>query len=263
MVYKITGDEEQIKTRKDIKALIPLQRTDLIGVVLPICNEEESLSPLVKEIIAEFEGFNVELYLIFDRKTSDSSYIIAQDLSKKCPSVKPLFFEQNRSVAGAYILGYKHALSAGCDWILEMDAGFSHAPSDIRKFIEAAEAGYTCVFGSRFCHGGTMVSLSVKRILISRIGTKLCNYLCGTKLSDMTSGFELFHRDTLQYVLDKKIYSKYHFFQTEIRTICRIFPFLEIPITYSAPSKSVSDKAIKDSICNLIRLAFDVRMSRR
>ena len=70
-------------------------------------------------------------------------------------------------------------------------------------------------------------------------------------------------QNALQYVLDKKIYSKYHFFQTEIRTICRVFPFLEILITYSAPSKSVSDKAIEDSICNLIRLALDVKMSRR
>ena len=263
MIYKLTGDKKKIQRRNNIKALTPLQCTDLIGIVIPICNEEKTLSSLVKEIISELEEFNLELYLIFDRKTIDKSYIIAQDLSKTYPNIKPFFFEENRSVAGAYILGYKQALSEGCDWILEMDAGFSHAPLDIRKFIKAAEAGYPCVFGSRFCQGGTMVSPSVKRILISRIGTKLCNYLCETKLSDMTSGFELFHRDILQYVLDKKIYSKYHFFQTEIRTICRIFPFLEIPITYSAPSNSVSRKAIKDSICNLIRLAFDVKMSRR
>ena len=78
------------------------------------------------------------------------------------------------------------------------------------------EEGYDCVFGSRFIKGGSMPDSTLRRKLISRGGSILANFLLGTKLKDMTSGFELFSSSALQMVVDKGIISKGHFFQTEI-----------------------------------------------
>ena len=63
---------------------------------------------------------------------------------------------ENRNVVDAYLLGYREALAAGCDWILEIDARFSHDPAEIPQFFRAMEDGHDGVFGSRFMHGGSM-----------------------------------------------------------------------------------------------------------
>jgi dolichol-phosphate mannosyltransferase len=150
-------------------------------------------------------------------------------------------------------------LNAGCDWILEIDAGFSHQPSDIPQFFEKMRQGYDCVFGSRFCEGGTISDSSTKRKLISSGGTILANLLLGTKLKDMTSGFEMFTRDALMEVIKRGIKSRGPFFQTEIKAYCRRLKITEVPIQYRAASHNVGNQALKDSFSNLWRL-FRLRL---
>ena len=82
----------------------------------------------------------------------------------------------------------------------------------------------------------------------------MANILLGTKLKDMTSGFEMFTRQALQGVLEKGIHSKGHFFQTEIKSYCRKMRIVEIPIHYSCPSNNVDARVLLDSIKHLFRL---------
>ncbi|HKG12053.1 MAG TPA: hypothetical protein VKB12_01895, partial [Pyrinomonadaceae bacterium] len=114
--------------------------------------------------------------------------------------------------------------------------------------------GFDCVFGSRFCPGGRITDSSFKRRVISRGGTMLANLLLGTKLYDMTSGFELFSRAALQYVLERGVHSRGHFFQTEIKAYCHAFRVAEVPIHYRAASASVNNTVLKDAFRNLWRL---------
>jgi dolichol-phosphate mannosyltransferase len=162
-------------------------------------------------------------------------------------------------VVDAYVRGYREALNSGCDWILEIDAGFSHQPPDIPQFFDKMLEGYDCVFGSRFCTGGTVSDSSTKREVISRGGTILANLLLGTKLKDMTSGFEMFTRAALLEVMMKGIRSRGPFFQTEIKAYCRNLRIAEVPIQYRAASHNVGNQALKDSFSNLWRL-FRLRL---
>src|SRR5262249_12624614 len=146
------------------------------------------------------------------------------------------------------------ALDADSDWILEIDAGFSHRPADISQFFARMRKGYDCVFGSRFVPGGSINDSSFRRYLISRGGTLLSNALLGTSLKDMTSGFELFSRATLQYLLDKGLHSHGPFFQTEIKAYCRNLKIVEVPIRYQGASHHVGGAVLKDSFSNLWRL---------
>ncbi len=116
------------------------------------------------------------------------------------------------------------------------------------------QQGYDCVFGSRFCRGGKIVDSSLKRKFISWGGTLATNLLLGTKLSDMTSGFELFTRPALEAVLNNGIRSRGHFFQTEIRVFCHHFRIAEVPICYRSASPSVNNSAIEDAFSNLWRM---------
>ena len=75
----------------------------------------------------------------------------------------------------------------------------------------------------------------------------------------MTSGFELFSRETLCMVLDRGIHSRAHFFQTEIKTYCRNLKFVEVPITYRSASPRLGLSALKEAFRQLWRL-FQLRL---
>src|SRR5205814_9481225 len=106
----------------------------------------------------------------------------------------------------------------------------------------------------RFCDGGAIVDTSFKRRFISKGGTVLANFVLGTTLKDMTSGFELFSRKTLEWVLERGIRSRGPFFQTEIKAYCRHLKTCEVPIHYRAASHDVGQSALMDSFQNLWRL---------
>jgi dolichol-phosphate mannosyltransferase len=176
------------------------------------------------------------------------------------PRLVPVWAPENRCVVDAYKRGYREAISAGADWVLEIDAGFSHRPSDIPLFFETMAQGYDCVFATRFAKGGKIEGSSFQREMISRGGTLLTNLLLRTRLSDMTSGFQLFKREVLEAVLHKGIFSRGPFFQTEMKAYCYRLNFAEIPITYSMASHAVGASSIKESLQQLWRL-YQLKLS--
>jgi dolichol-phosphate mannosyltransferase len=122
------------------------------------------------------------------------------------------------------------------------------------QFFGKMADGFDCVFGSRFCAGGSFTDSPWRRRFISRGGTILANLMLGTKLADMTSGFEMFTNRALMKVLEKGIRSKGHFFQTEIKTYCRKMKVTEVPIHYRRPSQNVNAAVLIDSFKNLFEL---------
>jgi dolichol-phosphate mannosyltransferase len=88
----------------------------------------------------------------------------------------------------------------------------------------------------------------------------LTNLLIGTKLKDMTSGFEMFTREALSMVLAKGIHSRAHFFQTEIKIHCRNLKIVEVPIHYHRASPGLSSGPVGEAFRQLWRL-FRLRLS--
>ena len=226
-----------------------------LGIVCPMANERETAVELVNSVLQQCRNFkSVKFFAVFDNKCKDGTFDLLSQLPDKPPELQVIWAPEDRCVVDAYIRGYREALGAGCDWILEIDAGFSHQPAEIPQFFDKMAQGCDCVFGSRFCKGGKFSEAPLSRYLISRAGTILTNLLLGTKLKDMTSGFELFSSAALQKILDKGIQSRGHFFQTEIKAHCRNLKTVEVPIHYRAPSKNVNTAVIMDAFSNLFRL---------
>src|SRR3954469_5256185 len=256
----------EVETRADAsRALSQKVRASgvRLGVVCPFANERDTAVRFVEEVLAACAPFGFEsmtFYAVLDRVSKDGTLDLLRVLEKQREDFRVVWAPENRSVVDAYLRGYREALEAGCDWVLEIDAGYSHQPSDIPRFFEKMLEGYDWVFGSRFCEGGRITDSSSKRLVISRGGTLLANLLLGTKLKDMTSGFELFSRKALQYVLERGIHSRGHFFQTEIKVHCHAFKIAEVPIHYRAASATVNNTVLKDAFKNLWRL-FRARLS--
>ncbi len=226
-----------------------------LGIVCPMANEGDEAIAFCRAVLQECPGFReVIFFAVFDRVTRDNSLDQMREFEQSEPRLRVVWAPENRSVVDAYLRGYREALAAGCDWILEIDAGFSHQPSDIPTFFNAMQSGVDCVFGSRFLPQGGFENSSAKRHFVSWGGTRLANLLLGTRQTDMTSGFELFSRPTLQMVLDRGIESRAHFFQTEIKTYCRNLRYVEVPITYRAASPRLGSSSLKEAFRQLWRL---------
>ncbi len=240
----------------------PFEEIDL-GIVCPMANESDTAVAFVNEVIetCSRNSFkSVKFFAILDKVSRDGTRNIVEALAREEPRLQVIWAPENRNVVDAYTRGYREALKAGCDWILEIDAGYSHQPSDIPQFFSEMSKGYDCVFGTRFAKGGSLSETSKQRRLVSHGGTTLANLVLGTRLSDMTSGFELFSRPVLQNLMDKGINSQGPFFQTELKTYCRGLRWAEVPIQYRAASHNISNASIKDAFANLWRL-FRLRVS--
>lgn len=226
-----------------------------LGIVCPMANERSAAVEFVNAVLEECKNFkSVKFFAIFDNACKDGTFDLLKQWQDKPHQLQLVWAPEDRCVVDAYIRGYREALAAGCNWILEIDAGFSHQPTEIPQFFEKMAQDYDCVFGSRFCKGGKFTDAPLGRYIISRCGSTLTNILLGTRLKDMTSGFELFTSSALQKVLDKGIQSRGHFFQTEIKAYCRNLRSAEVPIHYRSPSQNVTTGVVMDAFKNLFRL---------
>lgn len=220
-----------------------------------MANEGANAVAFVDAVLARCGEFRVRTFVaVLDRASTDNTIDLLTEHSRATPDLKVVWAPENRGVVDAYMRGYREALALNPDWILEIDAGFSHQPEDIPVLFARMLEGYDCVFGSRFVKGGSISDSSRKRYWVSWGGTVLTNLLLGTKLHDMTSGFQLFTREALQQILHRGVRSRGPFFQTEMKTYARRMKVAEVPIQYRAASHNVGQRQIKDAFENLWRL---------
>ena len=193
------------------------------------------------------------LFVILDNVSRDGTRALLEARALTQQDLRVVWAPDCRGVADAYVRGYREALAADCDWILEIDAGFSHDPDEIGSLLSAMP-GNDCVFGSRFAPGAANLGTPWRRT-VSRGGTLLANLVLGTHLTDMTGGFELFTHEALEHVLERGLRSHGPFFQTEIKVHCRDLAIAEVPIHYDSSSHHVGGRAIAEALSNLGRLA--------
>jgi dolichol-phosphate mannosyltransferase len=222
------------------------------GLVLPLANEENDFQPFFGDLAGVLRSYpGARVYLVLDHASKDRTMELCREFSLKNPQFKIVFEPGNRNVVDAYIRGYREALSQGHDVILEMDAGYSHDPAAIPQFLAAFHEGYACVYGSRFIRGGSMLEASLKRRFFSRGGTMLANLLLGTRLKDMTSGYQGFTKEVVARFAAYPFRSRAHFYQTELRYLLRNHQGKEVPISYKTPSPSVRAGSVMNSLGSL------------
>jgi dolichol-phosphate mannosyltransferase len=223
------------------------------ALVVPLANEEKEFDLFVAELRKVLDRLETgKVYFVVDNASKDNTLLLCQNLSESDKRFVTVWSPENKNVVDAYLKGYRVALENGHEIIIEMDAGLSHDPRAIPMFLRVLNEGNECAFGSRFINGGSMSDSPFSRRSLSKIGTVLSNFLLGTRLYDMTSGFQGFHANIIRQFLSYKLLSKAHFYQTELRYLLRKKRYAEIPIHYKAPSPSVSKGAIRNSISVLL-----------
>lgn len=218
------------------------------AAIIPMANEEQDFPPFAKLLSDVLDVIGTgKIYFILDNASKDRTLDLAKELQERDNRFEVVWAPENRSVVDAYLKGFRVAYEKGHDLIIEMDAGMSHDPRALPMFLRVLNEGNECAFGSRFMNGGSMGDSPFKRRMLSKMGTVLANMLLGTKLYDMTSGYQGFHRTVIGELLKYPLKSKGHFYQTEIRYLLRKRRIFEVPIHYQAPSPRVSSASIKNA----------------
>ncbi|MBQ0027312.1 MAG: glycosyltransferase [Lachnospiraceae bacterium] len=221
-------------------------------IVMPVANEEATMGKVLEEILA-LPYDNLFIYPVIDDYSKDRTEEIIRSY-EDTGRVKCIFYKESRGVITCYLEGFRQALKDGAERIIEMDGGGSHSPSEIPQFIEKLDEGYDCVWGSRFVPGGGISSQPLYRRILSGGGTWLANIVLGTKLKDMTSGFEAFQAEVLKGLKLDNFLSMGHMYQTEMRFYCRGLNTVEVPIHYIGGSSSLKFKSVTEALRILFML---------
>lgn len=222
-------------------------------IVMPVANEEDTMQGILDEIIS-LPYDNLYIYPVIDSFSKDRTEEIIQNTASVNEKVKLIFYKESNGVISCYLEGFRQALKDGAEFIIEMDGGGSHLPKEIPQFIEKLEEGYDCVWGSRFMKDGNVSNLPLYRRILSSGGTFLANLVLGTRLADMTSGFEAFRREILESMNLDNFLSTGHMYQTEMRYYCRNFHAVEVPIHYIGGSSSLKIKSVTEALRILFQL---------
>ena len=202
-------------------------------VCLPTYNERENLEPMVRALGEQIDTTR-DRVLVLDDNSPDGTGQIADDLAAELGWVDVLHRPCKAGLGPAYIAGFKHALAAGAELVLEIDCDFSHDPADVPRLIATCESGADVALGSRWVEGGGTVNWGTGRTIVSRGGSLYARLILGVGVRDLTGGFKCFRRAVLEQVDLDAIAAKGYGFQIETtyRALRAGFTVTEIPITF-------------------------------
>lgn len=205
-----------------------------LTIVIPTYNEAENLPKLVSALFA-LNLPNLHL-LIVDDNSPDGTGELAETLAKDLNGKMSVLHRQGKLGLGtAYIQGFQTALTAGAESILQMDADFSHPIEKIPEMLTTLQTT-DFVIGSRYVPGGKLDERwSLWRKALSGFGNFYARTILQTPIRDMTGGFRLWRRATLQAMPLTRVRSNGYAFQVEIAYIAHRLGFRtrEIPIYFA------------------------------
>ncbi|TML34819.1 MAG: polyprenol monophosphomannose synthase, partial [Actinobacteria bacterium] len=159
-------------------------------LVLPTYNEAANLEPIVDAVLPQLASVSADhTVLVVDDSSPDGTGEIADRLAGEHEAVQVLHRAGKEGLGRAYIAGFTRAIEGGADLVLEMDADFSHDPTDIPRLIEAA-GDADLVLGSRYVGGGGVAGWTWHRRTLSRGGSWYARTILGIDVHDLTGGFK-------------------------------------------------------------------------
>jgi dolichol-phosphate mannosyltransferase len=219
-------------------------------VIVPTYNERENIRRLVDAVLRQ-DG-RIEMLIVDDGSPDGTGQIVAE-LERADARVHLLERPRKMGLGTAYIAGFRWALERDYQYVLEMDADFSHDPAHLPQFLRAIQDA-DLVLGSRYQQGRvTVVNWPIGRLLLSYAANLYARGVTGLPVWDATGGFKCFRRTVLEAIDFAHVRSNGYAFQIEMsfRAWKRSFRIVEIPIVFvdrtegtSKMSKSIVREAI-------------------
>lgn len=218
-------------------------------VIIPTYNEAENIKKIIHTVLAKQAELHI---LVVDDNSPDNTGNIVETIKENEPRVHLLERKKKLGLGSAYVAGFKYALAEKFDYIIEMDADFSHNPDDLPRLLQAAQEA-DLVIGSRYVEGVNVVNWPMRRLLLSYFASLYVRIVTMMPIKDPTGGFKCFHRSVLEAIDLDGIISDGYSFQIEMnyRAWLKHFVIKEIPIIFidrRAGKSKMSQKIVYEAI---------------
>src|SRR5215469_3993405 len=206
------------------------QPTGRVAVIMPTYNERANIEAMAGRVRRAVPDADL---LVVDDNSPDGTGELADKLAAEDSHIHVLHRERKAGLGAAYIAGFRWALEAGYDVIVEMDADGSHLPEELPRLL-AALPDADLVLGSRYVPGGKVVNWPKSRELLSRGGNTYARLMLGIKLKDATGGYRAYRASTLRKIAIDEVESQGYCFQIDLamRAIRAGLTVTEVPITF-------------------------------
>ena len=228
-------------------------------VLIPTYNEKENIRSIITTVLNLPSGFHI---LVIDDGSPDGTANIVKEMILSFSD--RLFIEERSGKLGlgtAYIHGFKWALKNGYDYIIEMDADFSHNPNDLDRLVHACEQGADVTVGSRYVKGGATENWPLDRLIYSKGGSAYTRIITGLPVKDPTAGFVCYKNAVLAAMNLDNINFIGYAFQIEMKFAAwRLgFKIKEVPILFIDRKIGVSKMSkgiIKEAILGVLNMQW-------
>lgn len=201
-------------------------------VIIPTYNEKENIENIIRAVFGQETSFDI---LIIEDGSPDGTASIVRTLQKEFSNLHMIERQGKLGLGTAYLTGFKWGLEHGYDYIFEMDADFSHNPTDLVRLYKAcSEEGADVAIGSRYVSGVNVVNWPIGRVLMSYFASRYVRFVLGLKIADTTAGFKCYRKEVLHTMELDKIRFKGYAFQIEMKfTAYKCgFTLKEVPIIF-------------------------------
>jgi dolichol-phosphate mannosyltransferase len=228
-------------------------------VLIPTYNEKENISAIINTVLAFESNYHV---LVIDDGSPDGTADIVRAIIAE--NEGRVFIECRSGKLGlgtAYIHGFKWALKNNYDYIIEMDADFSHNPNDLDRLCAAIDEGADVAVGSRYVKGGSTENWPLDRKIYSQGGSAYTRIITGMPVKDPTAGFVCYRNKVLSSMNLDNIKFIGYAFQIEMKFASwRLgFKIKEVPIKFVDRKIGVSKMTkgiIKEAILGVFNMQW-------
>jgi dolichol-phosphate mannosyltransferase len=213
-------------------------------VIIPTYKEKENIRAIIDAVFALPKDFHI---LIVDDNSPDGTPQIVEELQKFYnTNLTRLHLVKRAGKLGlgtAYITGFRYAIERGYDYVLEMDADFSHDPKDLVNLLFACKDGGTDLsIGSRYATGVNVVNWPIGRVLLSYFASSYVRVITSMPIRDTTAGFVCYRREVLETIPLDRIKFVGYAFQIEMKFLAWKYGFKlsEVPIIFTDRTRGES-----------------------
>ena len=227
-------------------------------VIVPTYNERENVRRLIETVLEKDARIDM---LVVDDGSPDGTGAIVEEIAATNERVHLLSRPRKMGLGTAYIAGFRWALARDYEYVLEMDADFSHDPVHLPQFLSAIEDA-DLVLGSRYQQGRvTVVNWPISRLILSYCANIYARAVTGLPVWDATGGFKCFRKSVLQAIDLDRVRSNGYAFQIEMsfRAWKRNFRISEIPIVFvdrSEGTSKMSKSIVREAVWMVWRLRW-------
>jgi dolichol-phosphate mannosyltransferase len=231
-----------------------------VAVIMPTYNERENLEAMAGRVRSAVPAAHL---LVVDDNSPDGTGELADKLAAGDDQIHVLHRPGKGGLGAAYLAGFRWALDAGYDSVVEMDADGSHQPEQLPVLLAALEDA-DLVLGSRYVPGGRVLNWPRSRELLSRGGNTYARLMLGIQVRDATGGYRAYRAAALRAIALDEVGSQGYCFQVDLvrRMLLAGLRVTEVPITFVervSGSSKMSNAIVAEALLLITRWGLAAR----